>query len=438
MTEFPSKTQSVSPPPRWERPGRVVLTLVGSRQEQIFEQFPLTGGRHPQNELCLAADGNVSQRHFELRFDDDQLILRDLGSKNGTFVAGVRVREAPLDVGDEFTVGESTFRVLSVRNVSVQISAEPRFGVMYGESPRMREFFAQAHECAATPLSIVLQGETGTGKELAARAIHAASDRSTRPFVAVNCGAIPREIAESEFFGHVRGAFTGAVASTRGLFEAAHGGTLFLDELGELSPEVQVKLLRALEGRVQRVGETHERSVDVRIIAATHRDLRALVVAGSFRQDLYYRIAGRVLRIPPLRERGPDILGLARHSWAKLTTNTLQLNQAAEAKLLGHSWPGNVRELDSVIRRLFYSKRDGVVEACDLHLADLPVPEDARVMTWFGMAIDDARQAFEHEYLRRLRDRCVGANGSPNKTEMARLARVSRNGLLKMLERHRL
>jgi two-component system response regulator HydG len=215
----------------------------------------------------------------------------------------------------------------------------------------MQEVLRRGLAIAATCAPVVLLGETGTGKEVLARALHLASPRSAKPFVPVNCGAIPGELLESELFGHVRGAFSGAVADKPGLFETAAGGTLLLDEIADLPPLLQVKLLRVLQdGEVRRVGATRSIGMDVRVIAATHKDLEALVDGGAFRADLYYRLKVFSLRLPALRDRRDDILPLARHFLALERDPPRELAPSAEELLRGYRWPGNIRELSNAMR----------------------------------------------------------------------------------------
>jgi two-component system response regulator HydG len=218
-------------------------------------------------------------------------------------------------------------------------------------SPAMAAVLRRASAIARTSAPVILLGETGTGKEVLARNIHAGSGRSAGPFVPVNCGAIPRELLESEFFGYARGAFSGAVGERVGLFEAASGGTLLLDEIADLPLEMQVKLLRVLQdGEVRRVGSNRRLSVDVRVVAATHKNLDVLVREGTFRQDLYYRLKGFMLRLPPLRDRCEDILPLVSHFLALERDPPRRLCAAVESALLAYDWPGNVREMLNAIR----------------------------------------------------------------------------------------
>ena len=249
--------------------------------------------------------------------------------------------------------------------------------VLVGDSAPMREIRGKIAKLARTQAPVFISGESGTGKELVARLIHAKGPRAGKPFVAVNCGAIPAELMESEFFGHKKGSFSGAVADKTGLFQAADGGTLFLDEVADLPLHLQVKLLRAIqEKRVRPVGSTEEIPVDVRILSATHKDLKALVAEGRFRQDLYYRINVIELRVPSLRERREDIPLLAECILARLTAEmgleTLRLTPGAIDALCRYPFPGNVRELENVLERAAALCDKDTIDAADL---DLPRPE---------------------------------------------------------------
>jgi len=241
---------------------------------------------------------------------------------------------------------------------------------LIGRTPQMIELYKEIARVAPTSSTVLIVGESGTGKELIARAIHAHSLRAHGPFVAVNCGALTETLLEAELFGHVRGSFTGAVADKKGLFEEAHGGTIFLDEISETTPALQVKLLRALqEGEIKRVGETRARRVDVRVIAATNRDLEAEVKAGRFREDLYYRLSVVTLRVPPLRERREDIPLLATHFLRRALRQTgraLAFSPAALALLMAYTWPGNVRELENSIEYAVIHARGGLIAPEDL------------------------------------------------------------------------
>ncbi|CCE24958.1 sigma-54-dependent transcriptional regulator [Methylotuvimicrobium alcaliphilum] len=244
--------------------------------------------------------------------------------------------------------------------------------ILLGESEPMRQVRSKIDKLARSQAPVYISGESGSGKELVARLIHQQSPRSDKPFVAVNCGAIPPELMESEFFGHKKGSFSGAIADKKGLFQAAEGGTLFLDEVADLPPSLQVKLLRAIqEKKVRAVGEQHETPVDVRILSATHKDLNQLVQEGVFRQDLYYRINVIDLNIPPLRERGNDIAQLAEHILASLNSNNafqVRLSQSALTALKHYHFPGNVRELENILERAVALSDGKTIDADDLNL----------------------------------------------------------------------
>jgi PAS domain S-box-containing protein len=245
------------------------------------------------------------------------------------------------------------------------------FQNMVGESPAMETVFERIEQAASIDVTVLLRGETGTGKELAARAIHALSERKGSPLVSVNCSAIPDPLLESELFGHVKGAFTGAVRDKRGVFEEAQGGILFLDEIGDLGPSVQVKLLRALQEReIRRVGGERRIKVDVRIVSATHRDLAAMVAAGEFREDLYYRLKVFELYMPPLRQRPADLAPLAEHFVkefaARHRRGVVGLESDAQERIDAYPWPGNVRELRNAIEQAFVTVKGPRLRASDL------------------------------------------------------------------------
>jgi DNA-binding NtrC family response regulator len=345
-------------------------------QEWAFDKEEIRIGSMDDNDVVIA-DDTVSRYHCKIIQEDNGYVLVDLRSTNGTFVNKVRIREAFLKPASIVSVGQSQMR-FNAREEEVQIvpSRSDRCGGLIGGNAKMREIYSIIEKIAPTATTVVIDGETGTGKEVVAQAIHSLSPRSRGDLVVFDCGAVPPNLIESELFGHEKGSFTGAMMTRQGLFEQADGGTLFLDELGELPLDLQPKLLRALEQReVRRVGSTKAAKVDVRIIAATNRNLEDEVRAGRFRQDLFYRLSVVRLHLPALRDRADDIPLLVQHF---LDTGHYNRGGAGEqrvraaardamAALQTYPWPGNVRELVNVIER--------AVSFCDsetLELADLP------------------------------------------------------------------
>ncbi|MFM2419149.1 MAG: hypothetical protein RL385_3872 [Pseudomonadota bacterium] len=305
---------------------------------------PLRVGSGSENDLVLH-DPTVSGQHCRFEPGAGQLCVRDLGSTNGTYVQGLRITRVELATGARVRVGRTDLHIYARTSGAEHV----RFVAASGA---MQQVLLEAQQFAPLPWPLLLLGPSGSGKEELAALLHRSGPRKHAPFVALNAGGLPRELIESELFGHERGAFTGAVAQRRGVFEQAHGGTLFLDEIGELPLDLQARLLRVLETwQVRRVGAESSVAVDVRLLCATHRDLLRMVAAGTFREDLYFRLARLVLHIPPLAERGDDILPLARHFLAGLVDDVgvRALGQDAETRLLAHDWPGNARELRNVL-----------------------------------------------------------------------------------------
>jgi DNA-binding NtrC family response regulator len=313
-------------------------------------------GRDRRNAIILPHT-TVSRHHANLVRQGRRYLLMD-SSSNGTFVHSKRVEKTVLDPGDGFTIGPFLLRlaeneeevsswVRPTDKVGLEQSGHPGTGLV-GSSTEMTKLFEMLKKVAAVGATALIVGETGTGKELVARAVHDLSDRRSAPFVAINCGAISPDLVESELFGHVAGAFTGAAGDRKGAFEQAHTGTLFLDEIGELTPALQPKLLRVLEsGEVRRVGAQEHINVDVRVVAATHRDLKSEADRGNFRFDLLYRLHVLPLLVPPLRSRVGDIPGLTAH----FLHGRGSLTGKAVERLKKHNWPGNVRELKNVLER---------------------------------------------------------------------------------------
>jgi DNA-binding NtrC family response regulator len=304
------------------------------------------------NDLRLT-DDTVSRHHCEIVARGDCYAVRDLGSTNGTLVEGVSIFEAPLAAGARLILGDSEL-VFEPTHTWVPIgeSQAEHFGELYGATPAMRKVFSLLEKVASVSLTCLVVGETGTGKEIAARAVHELSNRANGPFVILDCGAVNENLILAELFGHERGAFTGADRSRIGAFERANGGTILLDEIGELPLELQPKLLRVLERKeVTRIGAGDPIELDVRVLAATHRDLGAMVEAGTFREDLLYRLAEVVVRMPPLRDHREDIPLLANRILQQLDGPKRTLAPDAVAHLFEQAWSGNVRELRNLVRR---------------------------------------------------------------------------------------
>ncbi len=345
-------------------------------QEWVFDKEEIRIGSMDDNDIVLP-DDTVSRYHCRIIQDDTSYILVDNASTNGTFVNKVRVREAFLKPGCTIGVGQSQLK-FNAREEEVQIvpSRADRCAGLIGGNAKMREIYSIIEKIAPTATTVVIDGETGTGKEVVAQAIHSLSPRSRNELVVFDCGAVPPNLIESELFGHEKGSFTGAMMSREGLFELADGGTLFLDELGELPIDLQPKLLRVLEQReVRRVGGAKAQKVDVRIIAATNRNLEDEVRAGRFRQDLFYRLSVVRLHLPSLHARADDIPLLVNHFLEHGQYNRLangqqrarNFSREAMVALQNYPWPGNVRELVNVVER--------AVSFCDhgtIDLGDLP------------------------------------------------------------------
>jgi DNA-binding NtrC family response regulator len=341
-------------------------------------------GTDPANDVVLY-DTAVSRRHLLIRDEAAGCLVEDLGSTNGTFIEGTRIKQAYVERGTRIKLGGTLISV-EARSRTLAIdaaSASECYGIL-GKSPKMRQLFGQIEMFAPSQLSIVLHGESGTGKEIIAHAIHLASKRASGPYSVLDCAAVDPALVASSLFGHKRGAFTGATDARKGILLSASGGTVFIDELGELPPEVQPRLLRAVEQRtIMPIGADTPISVDVRFVCATHRDLSTMVDQGRFRQDLLYRLSGVVLEIPPLRERIEDVALLADH-FLNAVAPDRKFDAAAYRALEVHGWPGNVRELKNVVERAAVAASGTRIRPGDLGLpasapsqeARVPVPEE--------------------------------------------------------------
>jgi DNA-binding NtrC family response regulator len=315
------------------------------------EPSPLMLGQSPACAFRLR-DRQVSRRHLSLEVSGRRLRLTDLGSTNGTLVDNVSVVEAYLRGGETITIGETSIRVEVVASATtIPIAAAASFGRTLGASPEMRRLYPLCERVAQAAVPVVIEGETGTGKELLAEAIHESGPRASGPWIVFDCTATHPTLVESDLFGHEKGAFTGATAARKGVFELAHGGTLLIDEIGDLDPALQPKLLRAIErSEIRRVGGEKSIRVDVRIIAATRRDLDREVQAGRFRDDLFHRLAVARIALPPLRRRRGDIAVLAR-AFAEQLGSPNALPDDLLLRWEDYSWPGNVRELRNAVAR---------------------------------------------------------------------------------------
>jgi transcriptional regulator with GAF, ATPase, and Fis domain len=418
-------------------PAKLVVIAGPEQGREIALDGTVQVGTDAACHLVLT-DARVSRRHASFARVGGRVVVKDHDSRNGTFLGGARISEAEVPLGSVIHLGRGTAVAVQPRWYVREVppSTHRHFGDLLGESVAMREVFAILERVAATDATLLVEGETGTGKEVAARSVHAASLRAPRPYVTFNCSAVPRDLAESELFGHRRGAFSGAVADRAGAFVRAHGGTIFLDEIGEMPLDLQPKLLRALEtGEVRSVGDDLERKVDVRVIAATNRDLFAEAARGTFRQDLLYRLDVVRVRLPPLRHRPQDVPQLVAHFLEGRVDPKEGVGGDNLARLLGYAWPGNVRELRNVLLRavaLAGASRKPRFSELVLNLGPVTPAPLTLGFAYPGTAsllpYKEAKQqlvaGFERAYVEALLERHQG-----NKSEAARAAGLSRKHL---------
>jgi len=425
---------SAQPRPGFVRRFRVVAAAgpaMGASVESSSDRMSI--GSHRSNDFVLD-DPTVSRFHCDIRVNERGVWLEDLGSSNGTTLDGVALGKGGLREGSTIQLGHSTLRFhLGAEQNALPISEKTAFGSLVAQSVPMRAVFALLERAAATDATVLVEGETGTGKEGVAESIHNASARADQPFVVVDCSAMPAALLESELFGHEKGAFTGATSRRIGAFEEADKGTVFLDEIGELPPDLQPKLLRVLERReIRRLGTNQYRSVDVRVVAATNRDLRAQVNDGAFRADLYFRLAVVKVALPSLRERVDDVPILVDHFVRNMRLDppaaALLTSPEFIAQLQRAAWPGNVRELRNHLER------------CVVLQQTLPVPDSPPAAS-SGFDVDPSRsyseakravlETFERRYLEGLLSLHQG-----NVSKAARAAGMDRVHLHKLLHRH--
>jgi DNA-binding NtrC family response regulator len=322
------------------------FTLDGSQPSRVLV------GQSPACDIRLS-DRHVSRRHAALDLTGRKLRLTDLNSTNGTFVDGIAMLDGYLRGGEVVRIGSTAFRIDAVTPTNaVQLSTATRFGRTVGASVEMRRLYPLCERLAASSVTVIIEGETGTGKEVLAESLHDEGPRASKPFVVFDCTAVAANLVESALFGHEKGAFTGAITAHRGMFEQAHGGTLLIDEIGDLELSLQPKLLRVLErGEVRRVGGERAIPVDVRVMAATRRDLDHEVQAGRFRDDLFFRLAVARIELPALRNRHGDVSLLASHFWKVLGAREDPIPYDLLRRYEDYSWPGNVRELHNAVAR---------------------------------------------------------------------------------------
>jgi transcriptional regulator with GAF, ATPase, and Fis domain len=436
------KTEPLQSPSALLRLDRASGTLKERKYQVAIVGGPGTGttraiegslmvGSHPDAGLSLQ-DTTVSRYHVELTARPDGVLVKDLESTNGTYLGGTRITEVIVEDQATLSLGKTTLKVSMVEADLGKPEEQATFGPAIGASQTMKQLFGILDKVSPSDSTVLLLGETGTGKEVMAKAIHQKSKRAGRPFVVVDCGSVAPTLIESELFGHVRGSFTGAISDRNGAFLEADGGTLFLDEIGELPLELQPKLLRVLEaGTVRRVGEDKHRRVDVRVIAATHRDLEAEVAAGRFRSDLYYRLAVVLVSVPPLRDRLDDLPLLTQHFVKSMGRGDFELPRSLMARFAAYHWPGNVRELRNLVERsLAGADVDPMPSESQAAARALSSTEDITDLP-FKEAKERLVESFTKEYLVTLLEKCNG-----NISQMAREAGIARNYVHRLVAKY--
>ena len=406
-----------------------VIKGADKKQRADFDRDRIVIGTHPQCDFVLT-EATASRQHCEIVLVDDGYAIRDLESTNGTFIDDVRIRDVTVDRETKLRVGDATIKLTPLdATIEIPLATHTSFGPLVGISAAMRRVFEQLRKVAPSDATVLITGESGTGKEVAARAIHEGSSREAKPFVVVDCGALPANLIESELFGHMRGAFTGAVKDRVGAFEAAHGGTIFLDEIGELPIEQQTRLLGVLERRVVTpLGGTATRPVDVRVVAATNRDLRLQIARGAFREDLFFRLAVVTVEMPALLQRKEDIkLYIERFLDELGARGAITLDAPTLAKLEAQPWPGNVRELRNLVERAAALGDEALPDAA------LPTTTDVDV----NVPFKTAKQALVDDFERAYCEKLLAAHGG-NISRAARAAELDRVYLLRVLDKYNL
>jgi DNA-binding NtrC family response regulator len=417
-----------------------LVVLKGSERgrEHEISADVIRVGKADENDLVVTEE-TVSRVHFEIVRDAKGYLLRDLESTNGTFLDGAEIREAYIRAGSVIAAGAAEFKFTPYEErIEILPSDQEKLGEMVGVSTQMREIFGLIERIAPTEATVMIGGETGTGKDMIARTIHLLSKRSSGPFVVVDCGAVAGNLIESELFGHEKGAFTGATATRQGAFEIANTGTVFLDEIGELALDLQPRLLRVLEQReIRRVGGSKTSKVDIRVVAATRKDLRSEVEKGKFREDLYFRLNVVPVVSPALRDRREDIPLLVETFLDQLCDDDKrpEFSPSTMAALQAHDWPGNVRELRNVVERALALNADpgNLVSPAGggSGRAGTTVPVEFDPEKSFREQKEQWIDEFERRYVTWLLGRAEG-----NISRAARAADMDRKYLHKLLKKH--
>jgi DNA-binding NtrC family response regulator len=433
----------------FQRKCQLVVLNSSAKGKKLDLNRPLTKlGKKEDNDLVLD-EKTVSRNHVEIVQTEDSYLLKDLGSTNGTYINDIRVKEAYLSPGDIIRMGTVRVEFTAFdEKVQIEPSTKTEFGPLLGRSRRMRQIFSLLEKISPTNATVLIEGETGTGKDLVARAIHQNSPRKNKPFVVFDCSAVAQNLIESELFGHVKGSFTGAVGTRKGAFEEANGGTIFLDEIGELAIDLQPKLLRALEQReIKKVGSNESVPIDVRVVCATNRNLKKEVSENRFRQDLYYRLSVVKINLPPLRERPDDIPFLIEKLLASGRFNVdtegklkvTRVEDDALKMLARYQWPGNVREMVNILERIVPMVDGHVITGKDVSFIfeEMEREEEAteRMSVDMGLPFKEAKQkiveSFEKDYLAALLRR-----NNYNISKTAREAGIDRKHIRNLLKKY--
>ncbi len=428
---------------------QLIVLNTSSKGKKLDLNQPVTHiGKKESNDLLLD-EKTVSRNHVEIHQQENSYLLKDLESTNGTYINDIRVKEAYLSPGDIIRVGTVRVEFIAFdEKIQIEPSIKQEFGPLLGRSRRMRQIFSILEKISPTNATVLIEGETGTGKDVVARAIHQASPRKNKPFVVFDCSAVAPNLIESELFGHMKGSFTGAVATRKGAFEEANGGTIFLDEIGEMTLDLQPKLLRALEQReIKKVGANDSAPIDVRVVCATNKNLKKEVSENRFREDLYYRLSVVKINLPPMRERPDDIPFLiekllASSKFNQMPDGQLKVTRVEDdaLKMLGrYQWPGNVREMVNILERLVPMVEGNTITGQQVSyiFEEMEREEEAteRMSVDMGLPFKEAKQkvveSFEKDYLAALLRR-----NNYNISKTAREAGIDRKHIRNLLKKY--